>query len=527
MSKNIVNFKKEDFLIKASGLIFISLLLTFIITNFIKNEISIHFENQSIKEQTRLLDKIISLNTNELNNLTETWLDGNTYKLLQKDLFQKEKWEGRLIGLSNATKNQFGSEFFITYDKELNLLNQYNTYETQKVFNVKNENFIKILKHVKNNEITTSDFIITADLNVRQISIYPIMDDMFNATNYFAIITNLNPIVQRFRDITGLKLDLAKMNNTIVTRKKQKNKNEIFRKISSAHLQNLNGSPYFKVYPNYDDLEENLLKLMSKINIILVSLFILFAYTYYNISKKLNIQKANTLETSRLSSLGEMAGSIAHEINNPLTIIQGHAIKLKRLANKEKLTSEEVLKSSENINNVIIRITNIIQSLKNLSRNDENAPFKKVFTDDLIKDAIYLSEQKFKRNGIEIIYTNNASGSAVLCRRVEISRIIINLLNNAFDALMEVKQPTKQIQIVVDSSPSFTSISVMDNGPGIPQELLVKIMDPFFTTKEVGSGTGLGLSMSQKIAKQHNGSLSVQSAPGKTIFLLNLPNGEE
>ena len=67
----------------------------------------------------------------------------------------------------------------------------------------------------------------------------------------------------------------------------------------------------------------------------------------------------------------------------------------------------------------------------------------------------------------------------------------------------------------------------MDNGPGIPQELLVKIMDPFFTTKEVGSGTGLGLSMSQKIAKQHNGSLSVQSAPGKTIFLLNLPNGEE
>lgn len=224
------------------------------------------------------------------------------------------------------------------------------------------------------------------------------------------------------------------------------------------------------------------------------------------------LEQRQKLESSaRWSALGEMAGSIAHEINNPLAIIMGKSQLILR-----KDISDEVRGSLNGIIKTTQRIADIIQSLRVLSRDASRDPFEFVPAAVILKDAMGLSSERLRKKEIEVSISENFDSYEISCRRVQIAQILVNLINNAVDALEGSQK--RWIQINLTEKAGMLTLSVVDSGHGFAKDIQGKVMTPFFTTKEVGKGTGLGLSLSKAIMTAHGGQLEVDfSAPHTTI----------
>jgi C4-dicarboxylate-specific signal transduction histidine kinase len=230
-----------------------------------------------------------------------------------------------------------------------------------------------------------------------------------------------------------------------------------------------------------------------------------------------------SIEANRLASLGVMAGGIAHEINNPLTVIQAHAMFLKKKYQKGKLEDQDFYAGMDKIGQVVERISKIVISLRNLSRDDKDKPFENVKSNLVFDDIINLSKQKFENKKIHFKFENKIPTEYISCRQVEISRVLLNLLTNALDAVLETKKEYLEITFSLYKEGDNIHFSVRDNGCGIDKKNVQKIMNPFFTTKAVGHGTGIGLSLSKKIAEDHGGSLRLNLGTEDTEFILCIP----
>ncbi len=175
----------------------------------------------------------------------------------------------------------------------------------------------------------------------------------------------------------------------------------------------------------------------------------------------------------------------------------------------------------EKIKSMANRIVKIIKGLKTISRNGEKDPFETIEINQIIEDCKELCYQKFLTNSVEL-NLNIRTGMKIQCRPTEMSQVIINLLNNAFDAIE--KLPEKWITIETKLFNQETvDIIVTDSGNGIPLEIRDKLMTPFFTTKAAGKGTGIGLNLSQKILHAHGGSISIDDTCKNTRFVIRLP----
>jgi len=142
----------------------------------------------------------------------------------------------------------------------------------------------------------------------------------------------------------------------------------------------------------------------------------------------------------------------------------------------------------------------------------------------VLDDALELAREKIRAAGIEIrIHSEKlARLRRVKGRPAQLGQVVVNLINNAFDAVRDL--PQKWIEIDANEGPGVIEIQITDSGRGIPPEVVQKIMEPFFTTKGVGQGTGLGLSISRSIAQEHGGDLRYDSASKQTRFILTLPS---
>ncbi len=237
--------------------------------------------------------------------------------------------------------------------------------------------------------------------------------------------------------------------------------------------------------------------------------------------KKIKSQQSELIHISNIAALGEMSGGIAHEINNPLQILTIQLSYLKKHLNGVPQLPSQVEEHLGKMDSTIQRIARLVKGLRNLSRNVVSDPPNLFPISNAIDDMLAVSAQKLKHMDIEL-KINGDTGIMVLGHMVQLSQVLINLLNNAVDAIDDVSFE-KWIVIDITQEASKILISITDSGPGIPKEVALKIMHPFFTTKSPGKGTGLGLSISRGMIEKIDGRLFLDQSSPNTKFVIELP----
>jgi C4-dicarboxylate-specific signal transduction histidine kinase len=235
---------------------------------------------------------------------------------------------------------------------------------------------------------------------------------------------------------------------------------------------------------------------------------------------KLRDQEAHTQYTAKLASLGEMAAGIAHEVNNPLTIILGSANIMKKIVSVEPIDKEMLTQLADKMVETTGRISKTVKSLKALSRNAENDPMTTVSIGKVLELSLDLCQQNFKNHAIIFKKSEGLHDIMVTGREVQLYQVVVNLLNNAGDAVKN--EADRWVEFRADTNNGYVDIYVSDSGKGIPFDIRHRIMEPFFTTKDVNQGTGLGLSISKKIIEEHGGELKLLPDAGFTTFHVRL-----
>lgn len=259
---------------------------------------------------------------------------------------------------------------------------------------------------------------------------------------------------------------------------------------------------------------------------ILSGLMTTFFMGYYVVRTKtaydlLAEQQSRAMNSSRLAALGEMAGGIAHEINNPLAIISGYVQQINRQLEDSPEALQKIEKQTIKIENMVQRISKIINGLRSFSRDGSRDPIESFSLQGLIDDSMSLAEAKLKSNGVTMKVLLPNEFIHIRGQKVQLSQVLINLINNAFDAIEHNKE--KWILIQAKTIGNKIELSVTDSGLGVPMAVREKLMQPFFTTKPVGKGTGLGLPISKGIVERHQGHFYYDENSKNTRFVIELP----
>lgn len=253
--------------------------------------------------------------------------------------------------------------------------------------------------------------------------------------------------------------------------------------------------------------------------VILFTVFASFLLRFLNSLELVEEQRKQAIQAAKLSSLGEMASGIAHEINNPLTIISTIAMTLKR----PKGENDVDLKLNESLDKIIMtvdRIAKIIKGIRSFARDSYHDSAVVTSVQHLIDNTLELCNERLKNNKIDLRILPFQDQN-IECREVQIVQVIMNLLNNSLDALEGSND--KWIEVKVIDQGSHISVAVTDSGKKIPEAVVQKIMQPFFTTKAIGKGTGLGLSISKGIIEAHKGRFYFDRAAPYTTFVMEFP----
>ncbi len=231
-------------------------------------------------------------------------------------------------------------------------------------------------------------------------------------------------------------------------------------------------------------------------------------------------QRARSFSSAKFAALGEMATGIGHEINNPMTVIGIAAGRLRRMIEKNEATGDEILSRLSLIQKSLSRIVSIVDAMKNFSREANKDPVSEESLNRIIDETLTFCTERFKNHNVRLDLV--VPGEVrVGCKAVQVSQVLLNLLNNAHDAIAEL--PEKWIRLEVREEDRHVVLSVTDSGPGIPPEVRENMFRPFYTTKPVGKGTGLGLSLSRKMIQDHDGTLELDGASAHTKFVVTLP----
>lgn len=303
----------------------------------------------------------------------------------------------------------------------------------------------------------------------------------------------------------------------------------IFNNMIVSHLLQMSGSlEQFKKndYKKYDPVK---LKLnhqdeLAALSIVTNELCEIVQEKLHDAKKEILVQKAQAINSAKLASIGEMAGGIAHEINNPLAVIDGNINIIRRQLEKMEGSAKiDIENRCESMQGMVKRIEAIVKGLRHFSREGDQDLKELVSVHQLVEQALTLCQEKLATNGVSL-NTDIDPELQFSCRTIQIGQVILNILYNALDALSETPSPIVVIEAY--RSEGFIDLVIKNNGPKIPNHLKEKILEPFYTSKDIGKGTGLGLSISVGIIEGHDGQISVYDSGPWTVFRIRLPAAE-
>ena len=241
------------------------------------------------------------------------------------------------------------------------------------------------------------------------------------------------------------------------------------------------------------------------------------------LKEELSKQRGLLLESAKFQSLGQMASNLAHDINNPLFTIQGKLHQIRNLFSHDELDLDKCDNIIEEVEGTILRLSQIVKGISTFARQGHGDQMVSVSADELIRGIVLLGSDRIVQLGITFDL-KIAPNTKVICYPSFISQVLINLMNNAIDALEHAE--IKVIQVEAFSRDKWVEIHIRDSGPGVAPEIESKIFESFFTTKKYGKGTGLGLSISKGLVEAHEGELKYERSLGMTDFVVKLPSYE-
>jgi C4-dicarboxylate-specific signal transduction histidine kinase len=244
-------------------------------------------------------------------------------------------------------------------------------------------------------------------------------------------------------------------------------------------------------------------------------------------ARKLEKENADTramlFHQDKLASLGFLSAGVAHEINNPLTVVTAVLTHIREVLSDAANFPhrESFLSLVDNATNASWRIANIVKRLLAFARTDKGE-LGPVSTHAVVQEAYEMVRYVLEKNSVELILQTHGDSPLIRANSGELGQVLLNLLTNAKDALSGTQNA--RIVLSVDENSESVFIRCSDNGPGVPETLRQKVFEPFFTTKEVGKGTGLGLAISSTLVASMGGRLRLEtSETGGATFLLIFP----
>ena len=256
---------------------------------------------------------------------------------------------------------------------------------------------------------------------------------------------------------------------------------------------------------------------------VLISAIICCITLFYRLNQysiELELQREHELDTARMTMLGETSASIAHEIRNPLAVIEGKAHILKARTIKGKASPEMTITIADQISSQVERITGIIRSIQSIAHSSRNENIQPCKVAQIIRDTQELTKERAMRAKTALIWPKKAK-LKIECFPGEITQVLVNIINNAIGAVKELDE--RWVWVELETVQEVLLIKITDSGQGISPEIADKIMNPFYTTKPTGEGTGLGLSISCRLMEKHQGSLRYNPDCPNTQFIVALP----
>ncbi len=219
-------------------------------------------------------------------------------------------------------------------------------------------------------------------------------------------------------------------------------------------------------------------------------------------------------------SVGTLAAGVAHEINNPLAIIKGMCFVINKRTKAEKIDERFMEKSLDTIVDNVSRISKILGFVEKLSVSDRSSQMQSTTAKNIIDAAVFLANDLIKSERIHLDI-QMAKDIVISCRLSSIARALANLIINSFESLSRSEHAW--VKVIVEEAFEHVKFTVIDSGHGIAEEHLPFITDPFYTTKDVGEGNGLGLAITKAILEDHDGSLRYDLLDGHTGFIMAFP----
>ncbi len=243
------------------------------------------------------------------------------------------------------------------------------------------------------------------------------------------------------------------------------------------------------------------------------------------------LEQERAHRNQRIEILARLSSGLAHEIKNPLAIIHARASDLAEMASEGDVDRAQIKKACSSIVQTSDRAIRILRGVAAMARVGTHDPMQRASISEIVEQAIDLVRGRYATSGIRLDAVLSPDLPMVECREVQISQVLVNLLNNAFDAVNGDSRSERWVRVQVSTQPGSQhenrierlQLEVVDGGPGVAAEYRQRLMQTFFTTKAVGAGIGIGLSVSRTIAEDHGGQLELRERDGHTCFRLTLP----